>query len=45
MIQSNSLLKFSVDEVKIMNFEAKILIDIFKQIPTPGACDSGACVG
>lgn len=30
MIQSNSLLKFSVDEVKIMNFEAKILIDIFK---------------
>lgn len=30
MIQSNSLLKFSVDEVKIMNFEVKILIDIFK---------------
>lgn len=30
MIQSNSLLKFSVDEVEIMNFEAKILIDIFK---------------
>lgn len=36
MIQLNSLLKFSVDEVKIMNFEAKILIDLFIQILTPG---------
>lgn len=29
MILCNGLLKFSIDGVKIMNFEAKILVDLF----------------
>lgn len=35
MIQSNSVLMFSVDGVNIMNFEAEMLVNLFKKILTP----------